>query len=294
MPRRLPPLNAIRAFEAAARHLGFSRAAEELHVTHGAISRQVKQLEDWLGQPLFQRRQGRVALTEAGRELLAISRHALDLLADGSNRLRREARQGPLALACPGSFLMRWLIPRLDRLKAAYPELDLRLSAAEAPPDFAAAGIDTAISVGAPPWPAGLEAVALYHWRFGPVLSPRLSGKLTLRSPADLAGQPLLHTASRPQAWREWAERVGLDPVLLVQGSQFEHLYYMLEAAIAGIGIAIAPEPLVAQDLAAGRLLAPLGFVDSGQVFALLIPWERVADPRIDSLRRWLLAEAAT
>lgn len=285
--RRLPPLNAVRAFEAAARLQSFSRAAAELHVTHGAISRQVRLLEDWLGIPLFVRRPGQVRLSAWGGQLLDVCRVALDGLAEGCSAIRRASRQAPVTLACPGSFLMRWLIPRLDRLQQDVPDLSLHLHATDRWPVPGAGEADAAIVFGHAPWPAGLTVTPLGGERFGPVCSPRLAGRL--RRPADLGGQKLLHTASRPQAWAEWARLNRLEPDRVADGPVFDHLSYMLEAALAGLGIAIAPEILVERDLADGRLVAPLGFTEGADGFVLLVPETAAGDYRLETLRQWLM-----
>lgn len=289
MPRPLPPLNALRAFEAAARLGGVSAAATELSVTHGAISRQIKLLEAELGMPLFARAGRGLRLTAAGARLGEATGTALAQLQSAVAELRRDAAPAALVLACPGSLLARWVIPCLPALERALPDLKLHLSAHEGSPDSAPAGADALLAIGRPPWPQGWKAHALAAERIGPVLSPRHPDFATLSAQAAgaLAGLPLLHTASRPQAWPEWASLQGLDPASLRYGAGFAHLFYLLEAAIAGLGVAIAPEPLVAADIAAGRLAAPWGFTATGAAWTLCAPGER-DDPRIAALARWL------
>lgn len=289
MIRNLPPLNALRAFEAVARLESVSRAATELHVTHGAVSRQVRTLEDALGAALFVRQGRGVALTPLGRRLHGAAAAAFDPLRTAWAELRRGPQQAPLVLGCPGSVLARWIIPRLDRLAHERPELQLHLSASETAPDAQLSGLDAALLIASPPWPQDWQVHVLAPERIGPVVGPRWPGADSLHgpSPQALAAHPLLHTASRPQAWRDWAARVGLDADGLRMGTGFEHLYYLLEAAVAGLGIAIAPEPLVADDIATGRLLAPWGFVETDAQWVLCAP-KRTANPRIDRLAEWL------
>ncbi len=289
-PDALPPLTALRAFEAAARLGSVSRAADELHVTHGAVSRQIKALEAHLGLPLFEREGRGLRPTAAGLRLREAAGEAFATLRTGVRELRRAAA-GPraLVLGCPGSVLARWVIPRLDALARDLPALTLHLSAQEDGFDTALPGLDAALLIGQPPWPDTWRVHALARERIGPVLSPRHPefAALSARPPAALLDQALLHTASRPQAWPDWAARSGLDPASLHQGAAFEHLYYLLEAAVAGLGVAIAPEPLVAADIAAGRLAAPWGFVDTDARWCLCTR-AGDGDPRLDQLAGWL------
>lgn len=289
MSRDLPPLNALRAFEATARLGSVAGAAEELHVTHGAVSRQIKLLEDALGAPLFTRRGRGLAPTATGRRLGEAAAAAFEPLRKAWAELRTPATAPALVLGCPGSLLARWMIPRMERLSADLPELRLHLVASEATPDENLSGLGAALLIGNPPWPPGWEVHRLAPERIGPVLSPRHPSHHRLQgAPAEaLRGEPLLHTASRPSAWPEWARRNGLDPEALQMGTGFDHLYYLLEAAAAGLGVAIAPEELVADDLRAGRLAAPWGFVETGGEWALCVPRGNT-DPRIGALAGWL------
>lgn len=284
----LPPLNALRAFEAAARLGSLGRAGDELHVTHGAVSRQVKALEAHLGVPLFERDGRGLQLTDAGRRLRETAGAAFDRIRSGVRDLRRAAGPQALVLGCPGSVLARWLIPRLEAVARDLPALRLHLSAHEG--DFAPAlpGLDAALLIGAPPWPDRWRVHALARERIGPVLSPRhpAFAEWSARPAAVLLEQPLLHTASRPQAWPQWAARSGLDGSALRYGAGFAHLYYLLEAAVAGLGVAIAPEQLVADDLASGRLAAPWGFVDTDAHWCLCTrAGDR--DPQLAQLAAW-------
>lgn len=289
MSQSLPPLNALRAFEAVARLESVSRAATELHVTHGAVSRQLRALEDALGAALLVRAGRGVALTPLGHRLHDAAAAAFDPLRVAWRELRREPQLAPLVLGCPGSVLARWMIPRLDTLARERPDLQLHLSASETAPDGQLSGLDAALLIASPPWPRDWQVHVLAAERIGPVVGPRWPGAERLHdtSPQTLAAHALLHTASRPQAWRDWAARIGLDADALHMGTGFDHLYYLLEAAVAGLGIAIAPEPLVADDIATGRLLAPWGFVETDAQWVLCAP-KRTTNPRIDRLADWL------
>lgn len=292
MSRDLPPLNALRAFEAAARLGSVSEAAHELHVTHGAISRQLKQLEEALGLALFVKEGRGVKLTDAGVRLRDAASEAFERLRSTCIELQRQTSEAPFVLGCPGSLLARWFIPRLDRLNRDLPELRLQLSASEGELDPRKPGLDATLWYAEPPWPADMQVFELAAERIGPVLSPYHPRCAELRdaAPAALLEETLLHTASRPQAWPNWARQQGLGPARLRLGQSFEHLYFLLEAALAGLGVAIAPQQLVADDLKSGRLLAPWGFVETSARLALWVPARRL-DRRAERLADWLRAE---
>ncbi|MDO1528615.1 LysR family transcriptional regulator [Fulvimonas sp. R45] len=291
--RGLPSLNALRAFEAAARLGSMSLAAQELHVTHGAVSRQVRALEEALGQPLFVRQGRGVEPTAAGRQLQESCHDAFAQLRESWARLRRAQADAALVLGCSGSVLARWVIPRLERLRHELPMLTLHLAVQEDTPAAALPGQDAALLLAAPPWPASWQVHELAPERIGPVFSPRHPDAERLRalSARALCDEPLLYTASRPQAWPDWARASGLPPESLRQAQALPHLYFLLEAAAAGLGVAIAPQPLVADDLASGRLLAPWGFRETPARWMLATT--RAGDPRIAALAGWLQRELA-
>ena len=293
MSRPLPPLNALRAFEAAARLGSLSRAAGELHVTHGAVSRHVRTLEEALGRPLFVREGRGLALTADGLRLRDLAGDAFSALQSGWTAMQRDRQPSAFVLGCPGSLLARWVIPRLERLALDLPTLTVHLSAQEGGFDDALTGLDAALLVGEAPWPAGWDVHPLGPERIGPVVSPRYGGWPSLQGkPAScLLDEPLLHTASRPQAAHDWAQAAHLS-VPPPAGQGFPHLYYLLEAAVAGLGVAIVPAPLVTDELAAGRLLAPWGFVPTAAAWILAVP-ERLHDSRAPALAAWLRAELA-
>lgn len=289
MARDLPPLNALRAFEAAARLQSISKAALELSVTHGAVSRQIRLLEEDLGLGLFSKDGRGLKLTDAGIRLRDASAEAFDRLRSACAELKQQTADAPFVLACPGSLLARWFIPRLDRLNRELPELRLQLSASDGELDPRRAGIDATLWFAEPPWPADMQVFELALEQIGPVLSPRYAGfaRLEKASAEQLLGEALLHTTSRPQAWPQWAQSQGVSRAKLHLGQGFEHLYYLLEAAVAGLGVAIAPQQLVADELAAGRLVAPWGFVETSARLALWVP-ARTPSARAAKLAAWL------
>ncbi|WP_434708848.1 LysR family transcriptional regulator [Pseudomonas sp. R1-1] len=292
MSQDLPPLNALRAFEATARLNSVSQAAEQLHVTHGAVSRQLKVLEEHLGVSLFVKDGRGLKLTDAGLRLRDASGEAFDRLRSACAELSQNSADAPFVLGCSGSLLARWFIPRLGRLNADLPDLRLHLSAGEGDLDPRRPGLDALLLFAEPPWPADMQVYELAAERIGPVMSPLFAGYQALQTaPAQaLLEEPLLHTTSRPQAWPSWAQQNDLDAKALKLGQGFEHLYYLLEAAVAGLGVAIAPEPLVTEDLKAGRLVAPWGFCETPAQLALWLP-KRAADGRARQLAQWLKNE---
>ncbi|WP_313197976.1 LysR substrate-binding domain-containing protein [Rhizobium sp.] len=264
MARRIPSLNALRAFEAAGRQGRMTLAADELNVTHSAISRQIRHLEAILGVPLFEGPKNNLRLTEAGTSLLIGLGSAFDQI-DASVRLVADTEEGALDISCPGTFSMRWLIPRLYRFQAEHPRIEVRLTASSRPVDFDRDGFDVAIRVGDPPWPKGAEVVPLFPEQTGLVLAQSLPQ--TAEDGFD--GVPQLHTRTRPRAWEDWLHRSGRT-VWNGPRVDHEHFYFMLEAARAGLGICVAPWPYVIDDIHAGRLKAPFGFTDSGHHYVAL------------------------
>lgn len=284
MARRIPSLNALKAFEAAGRHGRMTLAAEELNVTHSAVSRQIQHLEAMLGVPLFEGPKNRLRLTEAGTTLLSGLGMAFDQI-DASVRAVADTDEGPLDVSCPGTFTMRWLIPRLYRFQTEYPKIEVRLTASAKPVDFNRDGFDVAIRVGDPPWPAGAEITPLFPEQIGPVLAPSLA-QTADKMPEELSE---LHTKTRPDAWKDWQSRSG-QPSAQRPRVDYEHFYFMLEAARAGLGICAAPWPYVTDDIREGRLLAPHGFVDSGHHYVALRRSRR--NRKASLFCDWLRAEA--
>jgi DNA-binding transcriptional LysR family regulator len=289
--RRLPPLNALRVFDAAARHLNFSAAAEELCVTHSAVSHQIRQLEEWFGHTLFARHAGGVSLTDIGRRLQQTVGPALASLEEGSAAILRTQARSEVTLGAPGSFLANWLIPRLERFEAAHPEILLRLQTSTETEDLLRGRIDALILSGAAPWPTGMATTPLLDEWIGPVCAPAYA--LNSHQAAELLRLPLLHTSSRQSAWQDWAKARELGAGHWSKGRHFDHLPLMLEAVRAGLGIGIAPALLVERELAAGTLRAPFGFEPGPHAFTLCLESTRTDNPSLDALRAWLLEEAA-
>ncbi|MFC5525574.1 LysR family transcriptional regulator [Rhodanobacter ginsengisoli] len=292
--RDLPPMNALRAFEAVARLRSVTRAAAELHVTHGAVSRQLRLLDEALGRSLFVRQGRGLALTDVGEQLHEGAGAAFEQLRESWASLRQRSAQAPFVLGCSGSLLARWVIPRLDRLGRDLPELRLHLSAQEPPLMPEPGKLDAVLQLAAPPATSNWQVEVLAPERIGPVVSPRYAGwpRLQDQPASRLLEEPLLHTTSRPQAWPDWMRCMGLPAPPAGTGPGFPHLYHLLEAAIAGLGVAIAPAPLVSEDLASGRLLAPWGFRATTAAWLLATP-SRLPDPRASALAAWLRDELA-
>jgi len=252
----------------------------------------LKALEEHLGVSLFVKDGRGLKLTDAGVRLRDVSGEAFDRLRTVCAELTQSTADAPFVLGCSGSLLARWFIPRLGRLNAELPDLRLHLSAGEGDLDPRRPGLDALLLFAEPPWPADMQVYELAAERIGPVMSPLFNGYQRLQNaPASaLLDEPLLHTTSRPQAWPSWAKQRHLDAKALRLGQGFEHLYYLLEAAMAGLGVAIAPEPLVIEDLKAGRLVAPWGFCETPAQLALWLP-KRAADGRARQLAQWLKNE---
>jgi LysR family glycine cleavage system transcriptional activator len=292
MSRRLPPLNAIRAFEAAARHGSFTKAAFELHVTQGAVSHQVKLLEQWLGMPLFERFGHSLTLTAQGRSYLPALGKALDAVASATERLGAGVLAGPLRVTVLPSFASKWLMPRLGTFQAQYPAIDLHISTSAELHDFSVDAFDVGIRSGLGRW-AGLRADLIAHEALTPVLSPTLAAKQVVQQPADLAGLTLLHDQPR-DAWPRWLEMAGAVDVDAKQGPSFNDAALVLQAALDGHGVAMGRVFLSAHDVAAGRLVQPFAQTLANDFsYWLVYPKSTAAKPRIDAFRTWLLAEAA-
>lgn len=289
MLRRLPPLNALRAFDAAARSESFTRAAEELNVTQGAISHQVKALEAVLGVKLFNRERQRLAITEPGRQYLAVVRDALDRIAVGTERLVRRQQSGVLTVSASPDFAAKWLVVRLGKFAETYPETDLRVSATAHHVDFAREDVDLAIRHGDGSWPA-LDAVKLCSERLFPICSPKLAERITMAS--DLLKFPLLRLENS-NAWIRWFEAAGITKPVR-HGPVLNRASMLIDAAVDGQGIALARTALAAADIINGRLIVPVDVTLSmPNNYWIVCPKVTVATPKIAAFRSWLLAEAA-
>ena len=290
--RRLPPLTALRAFEAAARHSSFTRAATELHVTQAAISHQVKQLEEWLGLKLFERHGHALSLTVQGKRYLPQLSQALDLLATATEALGSPALAGPLRVSVLPSFAAKWLMPRLSRFHAAYPSIDLHISPSLDLADFSDAAFDLGIRLGLGRWP-GLRADLIAHERLSPLCAPDLMTvkERPLRQPLDVAGHTLLHDQPR-DLWQRWLALAGAPEVAATAGPSFSDSGLVLQAAIDGQGLALGRLFLAADDIAAGRLVQPFAQTMANDFsYWLVYPKASAAKPRIEAFRAWLLEQ---
>ena len=297
MGRRLPPLNSLRAFEAAARHLSFTRAADELHVTPAAISPQIKALEEHLGVPLFRRLNRAVMLTDAGQACLPGLSEAFDRMAAVLERLRVQDCGGPLTVSTSPAFAAKWLVPRLERFQERCPEIDVRVSAAMRLADFAREDVDVAIRYGPGRYP-GLLAELLLTNEVVPVCAPALlEGPRPLRAPQDLCHHTLLHddTSTSDGAypnWAMWLRAAGVEGVDASRGPRFDYPGLVLDAAAAGHGVALALSTIVAADIVAGRLVKPFAVgVPTPFAYYVVCPEATAGRPKVEAFRRWLRAE---
>lgn len=289
MKRRLPPLNALRAFEAAARLGHMTAAAGELSVTPGAVSRQVRHLEDWLGAPLFEGAKNKPQLTPAGVSLLPALTAALDQMEAALFKVSgAEART--LDVCCYSTFTVKWLIPRLYSFHTQNPDIDIRLSAADEGLGADTERYDLVITAQGRGAEKSATLLPLFAERLGPVMAPALAAAATVREPGDMASLPLLHTQTRMDAWPMWCVARGADFSVPEGGQSFEHYYFTLEAAVAGLGVAMAPWHLVMDDVRAGRLVAPLGFDESSYQYVARRRGD--ADVRLDTFCNWLEQQA--
>ncbi|QVQ25720.1 LysR substrate-binding domain-containing protein [Achromobacter deleyi] len=289
---KLPPLNSLRVFDAAARHEAFGKAAQELHVTHGAVSRQIRLLEEALGVTLFERRNRAVFLTGSGRQLLGVTRSLFEQLASGLAALRPAAADTPLVLSCEPTIAMMWLIPRLPEFQRRHPGMQVHLYAAGGPVDFAAQGVDVALRRNDFEWDAALQAHKVCDEWTGPVCRPGVVALQVADPGADpWGGAAALGSATRPRAWRQWSQASGRKAPRRA-GPTYEHFYLSLQAAAAGLGVAIGSALMVRDALRDHRLEAPCGFVRDGSAYFLLSPRPCEDDPRAAAFLAWLRQEA--
>jgi LysR family glycine cleavage system transcriptional activator len=296
--RRLPPLNALRAFEAAARHLNFSRAADELSVTPGAVSQQIQNLEDYVGAALFKRTPKGLLLTDAAQTALPALREAFDRLAEAASLLTAAVDGRRLTLTAAPSFAAKWLVPRLGRFEEAHPQVDVWLSADMDLVDFAAGEVDLAVRYGAGRYPA-LESIKLMTETVIPVASPDLIAANPLNEPSDLARHILLHDGS-PDAddscpdWSMWLAARGVKGVDGNRGPRFNQSSLVIEAAVGGRGVALAKRTLAQDDLEAGRLIVPMQITTAVDfAYYVVHPKAKGRLPQVKAFVNWITAEAA-
>ena len=295
MLRRLPSLNALKAFEAAARHESFTRAAEELFVTQGAVSHQVKSLESELGFKLFNRERQRLVITRAGREYLHVIRDAFDRIALGTARLTQRQKSGVLTVSTSPDFAAKWLVHRLGRFSELHPDIDLRVSATMHHVDFAREDVDMSVrhGTGEANW-NGLDGVRLATEVLFPVCSPHLLAGRGRRQTASVVLElPLLHLDDH-SGWTRWLTAAEVRSVEPLQGLVMNRASMVIDAAVNGQGIALARTTLAAWDLINQRLVAP--FAESlplSSAYWIVAPQATAQLPKIVTFRNWLLAEAA-
>src|SRR6202045_321910 len=291
MRRRLPPLNALPNFEAAARHLSFSRAADELRVTHGAVSRAIRNLEDHLGVELMIRATRSVRLTPIGASFAAEIRGALAHLAAATSAATGQT-SGIVTVSTIDSFAARLLMPRLFRFRRAHGDIDVRVATSERLADFVSDGIDIAIRCGGGRYP-GLSAELLMKEDHFPVCSPKLlKGRYPLRTPADLARHTLLHDVFTVD-WAIWLHSAGIDNVDPHRGPTFLSSDPAIQAAGLGEGVVLGRSALVADELAAGRLVRPFELsLPSDFAYYVVYPQRVPQRPSVKAFRDWLMADA--
>ena len=291
MALTLPSLNGLRAFEAAARHLSFTRAADELNVTQTAISHQIRRLEEQIGIPLFVRRNRALALTREALDYLPSIRTAFEDLRRATARLRRPEREGLLTVSTTASLAAKWLVTRVAAFQDANPGIEIRITTSPHLVDFQREEVDMAVRYGRGSWP-GLRAQWLMAEDIFPVCSPSLlHGDNPLRHPEDLAHHTLLHTTVSREDWQLWLTAAGL-PVSLAtrRGMSFDQSFMAIQAAVEGLGIALGRTPLVQADIAAGRLVVPFDVVLPADAGYYIAAPERTADsPKIALFRDWLI-----
>ncbi|MQX35266.1 transcriptional regulator GcvA [Roseospira navarrensis] len=292
-PGRLPPLNALRAFAAAARHLSFTRAAEDLHVTQAAVSHQVKALEDYLGVPLFRRGTRAIHLTEAGQRYARKVQDAFRALHEATDALLAQQDSGRLVVTAMTSFAAKWLIPRLGDFLSGHPEIELRLETGMDVVDLLGGEADVALRLGTGPYP-DLHAEVLMRDEVFPVCAPALlGGTHPLREPADLAHHVLLQDGGLD--WGVWLKAAGvtggIDPY---HGPGFLDSTMSIQAAVAGHGVLLGRTVLIADELASGRLVAPFDLgIESAFAYWFLCAPDRLAGPRVEAFRSWIRAQTA-
>ncbi|TQI81935.1 LysR family glycine cleavage system transcriptional activator [Serratia fonticola] len=294
MSKRLPPLNALRVFDAAARHLSFTKAAEELFVTQAAVSHQIKSLEDFLGLKLFRRRNRSLLLTEEGQSYYLDIKEIFTSINEATRKLQARSAKGALTVSLPPSFAIQWLVPRLSGFNSAYPGIDVRIQAVDREEDKLADDVDVAIFYGRGNWP-GVRTERLYAEYLLPVCSPSLlAGDHALKAPDDLAYHTLLHDTSR-RDWLAYTRQLGLQHINVQQGPIFSHSAMVVQAAVHGQGVALVNNVMAQTEIEAGRLVCPFNDVlVSKNAFYLVCHDSQAELGKIAAFRQWILARAAS
>lgn len=296
MSRKLPPLNALRTFEAAARHLSFTRAADELYVTQAAVSHQVKALEEYLSIQLFKRLNRALLLTEEGQHYYPAVRVALDDIAQATQSLYRAETSGVLTVSVNPSFASLWLVPRMHRFAKLYPDIDIRIAADDALVDFDRDNVDVAVRYGRGNWPK-LHVEKLMAEELFPVCSSRyLEDHPELKTPRGLKGHTLIHDYAFANEldlqWEDWIRKAGVEGVDPSRGPTFSHMHMVMQACLAGEGVALGRFAMIQDDLKAGRLVRLFDFsvkVDIAYYFCC--PLDATQRYKVKAFRDWLLSE---
>ena len=293
MADRLPPLSALRAFDAAARNLSFTKAGLELNVTQAAVSYQVRRLEDHFGTKLFHRLNRALALTDAGHAFYAAVKQAFDLLAVDSHQLTGRDRQKTVTVSASQSLATKWLIPRLDRFRARHPQIRIHIEATDAVADLTAGKVHVALRYAQRIDPA-LSSVLLFAEQVFPVCSPVLfDDSLPLGDPRDLRHHTLIHDVMTDITWRDWLGATGIEGDFATHGPSFSHSGLAIDAAIEGQGVALGRSALIVDDLTAGRLVRPFD-ITLLSTYAYYVVWfgERTNNPNVTAFIDWVLLEA--
>jgi LysR family glycine cleavage system transcriptional activator len=293
MLRALPSLNGLRAFEAAARHLNFTRAAEELNVTQAAVSHQIKGLEERLGQPLFRRLNRKLLLTDAGQTLLAPMSQALAIMAEAVASIEGDDGAGVLTISTLDSIAANWLVPRLGRFRASYPDIDMRIAISDDLVDFSGGGVDVALRYGLGEYP-GLHVTPMMTEDLFPVCSPAmLENGPPLNTPADLRHYTLFHD-NVLEGWAEWFAAAGItDSDAFTHGPAFSHSNLVVRSALSGEGVALGRSQLVADELSSGRLVKPFDIsVPSTWAYYVVSTPAQANRLKVKAFRQWVLEQA--
>ena len=289
MRSRLPPLNALRLFEAAARRLSFKNAAEELFLTPSAVSHGIQSLEEWLGVPLFLRTSKGLVLSEAGHAYVPIVRQALHLLATGSAQVINKHGSGQLSISAAPTFAARWLLPRLHKFRELHPEIQIVIDTSQKRAELSEDGVDLAIRMGRGNW-QGVVADKLAAQELVPVCAPSIYERLRDLSDIELA--PTIHVTSTSEDWNVWASATGHPAPDPAKGLRFDTIQMAFQAACQGLGVAIGRKPLVNAELASGSLVEIWEPVPSQVSYWLVGAERRADDPRIAAFRAWILQES--
>jgi len=293
---RLPPLNALRNFEAVARHGSLAGAASELHVTHWAVGKQIRLLEDWFGLPLFERRPRGLVLTDEGAALLSDVSNAFERLGTAVSRLRRDRFtrrvSGVVRVNVPASFALCWLIPRLADFQMRYPDIDVRVSTTSRKLRYIGDAFDIGVRSG-PEQGAGVVSRTLMPDMRLPACSPALLRQRPIQNVADLRHQTLLHSASTRTAWSRWLRQAGVPDLRAARHVEFDHVNLQLGAAVEGLGVALASLPLIGRDIATGRLVCPIAAPTwRADDYTLVVNADRADDDAVIAFEQWITTMA--